>query len=109
MDGEGTLREQMVFSQGAQILDTTCNPDLEEKSPTQNIPSNKNEQSPVGSANMKKISPSEEGTGAKSMMQDGRVYKTYFKAIATLHTSIFLTFGVLFAFTLKFPGNDTLL
>jgi hypothetical protein len=54
--------------------------------------------------NVKQVSASESTPSTKSLVQDRTVYKTYFESVGTLHTGIFLTLGVLFAFTLKFPG-----
>jgi len=49
-------------------------------------------------------SRSEEIKSAKSLVQDRTVYKTYFQSVGSLHSGIFLVGGILFAFTLKFPG-----
>jgi hypothetical protein len=52
----------------------------------------------------KKASDSETNR-TKLLIQDRTVYKTYFKSVGSLHTGLFLAGGVLFAFTLKFPGS----
>ena len=52
----------------------------------------------------KNDSLSEKTKSTKSLVQDRTVYKTYFQSVGSLHTGIFMAGGILFAFTLKFPG-----
>jgi ATP-binding cassette, subfamily C (CFTR/MRP), member 1 len=52
----------------------------------------------------KKAAKAETNQSTKLLVQDGTVYRTYFKSVGTFHTATFLAFAVVFAFTLKFPG-----
>jgi hypothetical protein len=58
----------------------------------------------VDTVTTKNDSEAETTPNTKTLIQDRTVYKTYFKSVGTLHTSIFFALGVVFAFTLKFPG-----
>ena len=46
-----------------------------------------------------------EMTAQKLMVSDRQVYRTYFGSIGPTHMTLFLVFGVIFAFTLRFPGT----
>jgi ATP-binding cassette, subfamily C (CFTR/MRP), member 1 len=54
----------------------------------------------------KEPSDSDKTNKTRLLIQDRTVYKTYFRAVGPLHTGLFLVGGVLFAFTLKFPGRS---
>jgi ATP-binding cassette subfamily C (CFTR/MRP) protein 1 len=58
----------------------------------------------VEAVTTKNDSEAKKTPSTKTLIQDRTVYKTYFKSVGTLHTGIFLAFGVVFAFTSKFPG-----
>ncbi|KAJ3553202.1 hypothetical protein NPX13_g10939 [Xylaria arbuscula] len=51
-----------------------------------------------------KMGKKKEPTAQKLMVADRQVYRTYFGSIGPTHVTIFLVFGVIFAFTLRFPA-----
>ncbi len=95
VDMEGTLTE--LPHSRSNLLD------LMEIAPARDTLLDKSEKV-VETVTTKKVSEAETTPITKSLVQDRTVYRTYFKSVGILHTVIFLAFGVLFAFSSKFPG-----
>lgn len=51
-------------------------------------------------------SPVNKGFANPSGISDREVYRTYFQSIGRTHMIIFIICGILFGFTLKFPGSS---
>ncbi|KAI1425294.1 putative ATP-binding cassette transporter [Xylaria sp. FL1777] len=58
----------------------------------------------VGLGRLEKEEKKDVKTRQKLMIADRQVYRTYFASIGRTHLVIFFTFGVAFAFTLRFPA-----
>jgi ATP-binding cassette, subfamily C (CFTR/MRP), member 1 len=95
VDAEGGLTE--LPHQRSNLLDL-----MEISSVPKALPESK--EKVVETVTVKKASDSETNR-TKLLIQDRTVYKTYFNSVGSLHSGLFLAGGVLFAFTLKFPGS----
>jgi ATP-binding cassette subfamily C (CFTR/MRP) protein 1 len=95
VDMEGSLTE--LPHQRSNLLDLMEIPSVPEVLP-------ESKEKALETITVKKTSNSETDR-TKLLIQDRTVYKTYFKSVGSLHTGLFLAGGVLFSFTLKFPGS----
>ena len=102
MDSEGTVSEKKM-SLGAGQAELGQSDEVESSDVSDTLLETKENATTV-TTTRKAVAKSDKEDSKKSLIQDRTVYKAYFKTVGTFHTVVFIMFGVVFAFTLKFPS-----